>query len=351
MTVRQCSDITKEGGAMSRKKFLQTVIIALCALSLPLFLSGCGKKKPAETKTAAQMAQTGKATDTSDIFKEFYSEDTAAKNKAAAKKQSKQETFSPSSSAAEFDPNGRYTVQISCVLSKSFAEAMVSKMKDKGYPAYVAEVTNPRPDLSGTYYRVRIGGFAGLSKAKSFGETTLLANGYEYWVDNKSNDNVGMEGYGLGSGSAGSSAAGAYQTAPAAPTSTYQSQPSSGSFGTTETSPASSSSSGLGAGSTGSSSSATSGSSSWGSSSTSGTSATTTTGTSATGSSSGSLESTPASGTTGTSTTGTSTTGSSGSAAPSSSTTGTGSTGTGSGSTGSGGAKTGGWGDSSSSGW
>jgi hypothetical protein len=78
------------------------------------------------------------------------------------------------------------------------------------YPAYTAAVQNPTPSLSGTYYRVRIGGFAGFAAAKAFAEKSLVTNGYQYWVDRKSNDNVGMEGNGLGS----SAPSGSYEKAP-----------------------------------------------------------------------------------------------------------------------------------------
>jgi hypothetical protein len=234
---------------MHGKTFLGIMAITALSLLLSFSLLGCGKQKQPQGKGNTQTPQLSKespATDTSDVFKEFYSEDTAKKQaKAGSKKAGKQETISPASTSSsftpEFDPSGRYTVQISCVKSQSFANAMTSKMKDKGYPAYVAEVQNPTPNLSGTFYRVRIGGFGALSAAKAFGENILKPNSYDYWVDKKSNDNVGMEGYGLGSGSAGTSAAKSYESAPAA-TSTYQAQPSSGSTGSSyESTPSSSS--------------------------------------------------------------------------------------------------------------
>jgi hypothetical protein len=226
---------------MRGKTFLGFVTFAACSIFLAASISGCSKKKQAEGKESTQMPQLAKESsgaDTSDIFKEFYSEDTVSKTKAvaASKKSAHQQTFSPApqspgSGVPEFSETGRYTVQISCVKSQSFANNMVSKMKEKGYPAYVAEVQNPTPNLPGTYYRVRIGGFDGLSAAKSFGENTLAASGYKYWVDKKSNDNVGMEGHGLGSGAAGSGAVGSYDMGGSS-SSTYQSSPLSG-FGST----------------------------------------------------------------------------------------------------------------------
>ena len=228
---------------MHGKTLLGLITVIALSLVLSISLAGCAKKKAAESKGTQTPQLSKETTDTSDVFMDFYSEDSAAK-KAAANKGAKQETFSTASapvSAAEFSENGRYTVQVSCVRSQSFANSMVSKLKDKGYPAYVAEVQNPTPSLSGTFYRVRIGGYNAVSGAKSFGENTLIANGYEYWVDKKSNDNVGMEGYSLGSGSAGSSAAGSYNTGGSTSSSTessFSTTPSSGSssFGSTSTS-------------------------------------------------------------------------------------------------------------------
>jgi hypothetical protein len=221
-----------------------TALFAVCVV-----VPGCGKnQKQVPAKTPQVTKDLTTPADTADIFKEFYSEDTT-KKKAGEKttKAGKQETFSPSASSSSFQPefsaNGRYTVQITCVRSKSFADGMTGKMKDKGYPAYVAEVQNPTPNLSGTLYRVRIGGFAGLSAAKSFGENILTPSGYEYWVDKKSNDNVGMEGYGLGSGSAGSNAASSYDNAPAAGSTSATQPASSSSYGSTPSSYSSPSSS------------------------------------------------------------------------------------------------------------
>jgi hypothetical protein len=332
---------------MRGKTFLSLITIAACSLFLAVSFSGCGKKKQADGKgnQVPQLAKESSGADTSDIFKEFYSEDTASKGKTAQKKGAKQQTFSTasqsSSASAEFSETGRYTVQISCVKSQSFANSMVSKMKDKGYPAYVAEVQNPTPNLSGTFYRVRIGGFDGLSAAKSFGENTLVASGYEYWVDKKSNDNVGMEGYGLGSGAAGSSAAGSYDAAGSS--STYQSTPSSG-FGSSSSTESSYSttpssepaSSGTSTSTTSSSvESSSSGASSTPASSTTtsepaaSSTATTSSTTTSTSTSTTSTTATPATGSTTSGTTGTS------------GTSGTGTTGT-----------SGGWGkDSSSGGW
>lgn len=163
-------------------------------------MTGCAKKNTDQNKEFSSTPATTPAA-SQDIFDEFYKEDTAAGSKiqeTAAKSEPVRQT---SASAVSFSENGRYAVQVSTVASRSLAESIVAKLDAKGYPSYVAEVQNPTPDLPGTYYRVRIGGFTMLSAAKSFGENSLVPDGYDFWVDYRSNDNVGIDGRGMGSGS------------------------------------------------------------------------------------------------------------------------------------------------------
>ncbi len=171
-------------------KDLFGLILILCVL-----FCGCSKKKQAEEIDNTKIENVA-SEESDDIFDEFYEDE--GKKEADAEP----EEFRTSSSAPEFNPEGRYVVQVSCVLSKRLAEDVVAKLENKGYPTYIAEVDNPTPDLMGTYQRIRIGGFTGISQAKNFGENYLSQDGYEYWVDNRSNDNVGMGGYeGLGQSS------------------------------------------------------------------------------------------------------------------------------------------------------
>ncbi|MGB7568899.1 MAG: SPOR domain-containing protein [Chitinivibrionales bacterium] len=226
---------------MCGNKFLYVSLMVVLALFL-----GCSKSKNSAAKRTEVSKTLPSTADTADIFKEFYSDDTA--KKSASKKtfgKSAKTTFSPASAAAaapssaEFLENGRYVVQVSCVKSQTFAEKMAGGLKDKGYPAYVAEVQNPTPNLSGTFYRIRIGGFNAFSAAKGFGENTLSPNGYQYWVDKKSNDKVGMEGYGLGSGAATGNVTSSYENAPLEPASAPA--PASSWSGTSTSSPGQSS--------------------------------------------------------------------------------------------------------------
>ncbi len=93
-----------------------------------------------------------------------------------------------SAPVGEFTKTGHYVVQVSVYKRKRQAHRLAAKLQDAGYPSYVADVENPTPDLSGTYYRVRIGNFASLRAAYDFGKNTLQPAGYAFWVDKKKND-------------------------------------------------------------------------------------------------------------------------------------------------------------------
>jgi hypothetical protein len=199
-------------------------LMVICALMI-VIIPGCGKKKQssaeiqasdsipnllAETDTAAQPATTeGKTLDT-------YFEP-------------KQKTATPE--AGEFSKNGRYVVQVSASQFEAASQKISDKLKADGVPSYMVSVDNPTPELSGTFYRVRIGSFATLTAATSFAETYLQTKGYTYWIDNKSNDNVASD-VSSGISSETSSYAPAATTQPAA-TSTPPSSPAS-SWGNTE---------------------------------------------------------------------------------------------------------------------
>jgi cell division protein FtsN len=195
---------SRKGGTMLPGKLLITGVLAA------LLIVGCVQKKSQIRKNASQTTKTVSKPilkDTTDIFDEFY-KDEAGSPKSTAENASGSETFSTMSSSKKSKPapsgqfiqDGRYILQISTVKSKRLADKVASKLEGMGFPSYVAEVQDPTPMLSGTYYRVRIGGFSSFSSARSFGETTLKDAGYEFWVDKRSNDNVGASGSGMGNG-------------------------------------------------------------------------------------------------------------------------------------------------------
>jgi hypothetical protein len=169
--------------------------IVVSVVFLTALFGGCKQEKSVKdaefTSTAKTPAVTPAATQ--DIFDEFYKDDSPDAKKQPQKKKS--DPVVRTAGAPGFTEGGRYVVQVAVVPSRAQADKISAALKARGYPSYVAEVNNPTPSLPGTYYRVRIGGFSGFSAARSFGESTLLAEGYQYWVDRKSNDHVGSDGY------------------------------------------------------------------------------------------------------------------------------------------------------------
>ncbi len=198
---------------------------ALClAIALALALCGCGKKKQKELEAALaeipKIETMEEKKDSGDIFDEFYEEGSSMAETKVAKAR---DDFVGAST--EFIPDGRYVVQVSCVASRRLADKVAEDLQARGWPSYVAEVQNPTPDLMGTYYRIRIGGFNYVTPARQFGEGSLAAAGYEFWVDNRSNDNVGMGGYGLGESNVGEYGGYGSSSAPQPSTSSWSAAP------------------------------------------------------------------------------------------------------------------------------
>jgi cell division protein FtsN len=173
-----------------------------------LLVGGCVQKKPQSRKNTTQPPKTVSTPvlkDTTDIFDEFYKDEAASKStpeKASGKtfstvSSSKKKISVPSGQIVE---NGPYVLQVSTVRSKKLADKVASQLEGMGFPSYVAEVQSPTPSLSGTFYRVRVGGFSSGPSARAFGESTLKDAGYDFWVDKRANDNVGIDGSGMGSG-------------------------------------------------------------------------------------------------------------------------------------------------------
>jgi hypothetical protein len=178
-------------GAILSHRYFQ----ALCTAALVLLVSGCKKdKEPPAVIEEVPTTAAASETDTSATLAEEPALQQVGKDKPGSAKN----TFHPGASAdkAGFSDAGHFVVQVAVFKSKRQAASLVEKLANSGYPAYVAEVENPVPELSGTYHRVRIGKFLKIGDAKAFGENTLKPNGYDFWVDNKKNDAVGGDGSG-----------------------------------------------------------------------------------------------------------------------------------------------------------
>ncbi|MDR2553969.1 MAG: SPOR domain-containing protein [Fibromonadaceae bacterium] len=91
--------------------------------------------------------------------------------------------------------SGRYTIQIGVFPGESSARSLVRRMSDNGIRAYYAQVDNPA-QLTGSFYRVRVGFFNGRAEAEGFAKSRLEPIGYAWWVDKRKNDKIGGSGGG-----------------------------------------------------------------------------------------------------------------------------------------------------------
>src|SRR3989339_1532958 len=149
----------------------------LAVLLVAGFMVNCGGKKEEEELPADDMLsdiETVAPATTKDTAAAIPAKETAAEKKSALASR-----YTPN-----FSDNGKYVVQVSVFVSRKAANRLATKFTEEGYAAYVAEVQNPTGDLTGTYYRVRIGNFSGVSDAKDFGENVVADMGYNFWIDN-----------------------------------------------------------------------------------------------------------------------------------------------------------------------
>jgi hypothetical protein len=173
----------------------------LLAAFLLFVIVGCGKGKKQAQQPAAQPQPITQNNNADALFDEFFDNSpTPAPEPARTMPAPRiEETFATAPREVRFSPNGRFVVQVSTIASPTLADEIVRKLERQGFPAYSVSVENPTTELIGTYYRVRIGGFDGINDARYFGENMLRPLGYDFWVDNRSNDRVGIGGSGLGS--------------------------------------------------------------------------------------------------------------------------------------------------------
>jgi len=165
------------------------ITVCVAAVFMLALCIGCKNTKHAQ-QVAATTQQKASSVDTSDVFNEYYVHDTAAEAKASGGDNGV--VFSPQGTSAWPAHNVRYVVQVACVSTRRQANRIVAKLGSHGLSAYVAKVENPVESMTGTFYRVRIGGFGSVAEAQVFGNNRLTEYGYGYWVDRKKHDTVGV---------------------------------------------------------------------------------------------------------------------------------------------------------------
>ena len=96
--------------------------------------------------------------------------------------------------------DGQYVIQVGIKPSRKAAQAIADKLAESNISAYLVEVENPG-ELEGTYYRVRVGYFSTIASAQAYGKEVIAALNLDWWVDNRSNDQVGNPSGGYYGGS------------------------------------------------------------------------------------------------------------------------------------------------------
>ena len=223
---------------MSTRKHLAGIVPAAAAAAVAFVFTGCDKNSMEDLEflsSARPASQTASETKAADIFDEFYIEDPKAQVAAVTAPQpaqpaaaatvappaptsapapraaatAPQQPSRPAAPAAQarpqqqpaparasgthnFTPGGHYVVQVYSTASRAGANRLAARVKGMGFPAYIIEVQNPTPTLTGTFYRVRIGDFDSQISATAFGESALKPAGLDYWVDRKANDRLGV---------------------------------------------------------------------------------------------------------------------------------------------------------------
>ena len=152
------------GFSMGRNSVKSTLTMEEApAASLPAQANGGQKLNPGMPEKTAPPPQTSPATDTS----------AAAQNEATppvVPSAASSSTAAPEL-ARPVIPSGAYTVQIAAVSKQEDAEALVSALRKKSYPVFIASNTTDK------LFHVQIGPFTDIKEAESM-KTKLTGDGY-----------------------------------------------------------------------------------------------------------------------------------------------------------------------------
>jgi len=90
----------------------------------------------------------------------------------------------------EPETEGKFVIQVTLMNTMRQAARIIKNLEMNGVQAYIAKVKNPG-ETKGTKYRIRVGGFRSVSEAKSYASANITPLGYQWYIDNKSNDTIG----------------------------------------------------------------------------------------------------------------------------------------------------------------
>lgn len=167
-----------------------TILFATLMAVLTLMVSGCGKSEPVPADTSADTTVMLPEPPTLDSLEDAFLEgdfDSAPAPEPVIEPETKPAPAKPNPRQG-IVKDGAYILQVGIFKSEAAARKRADALIAQGYPAYVSHVRDPKADMSGVYYRVRIGGFATATAARAYGKTNLAPVGIDYWADLKGRD-------------------------------------------------------------------------------------------------------------------------------------------------------------------
>ncbi len=165
------------------------VLFATFVTALTLAVTGCKKSEPVPADTTADSAVVLPEPPGLDSLEDtFPQDDFESTPEPAPQPAQKAAPAKPANPRQGIVANGAYTLQIGIFRSEAVARKRADALVAQGLPAYVSHVRDPKPDMPGLYYRVRIGSFATTAAARAYGATNLTPAGIDYWADLKGRD-------------------------------------------------------------------------------------------------------------------------------------------------------------------
>lgn len=165
------------------------VLFATFITALTLAVTGCKKSEPVPATPAVDSAVVLPEPPGLDSLEDaFVQDDFEPAPEPEPQPVKKEAPARPANPRQGIVDNGAYTLQVGIFKSEAVARKRANALVAQGLPAYVSHVRDPKPDMPGLYYRVRIGSFATTAAARAYGTTNLAPAGIDYWADLKGRD-------------------------------------------------------------------------------------------------------------------------------------------------------------------
>jgi len=165
-----------------------TLPLAAFLIAAALFSAGCSKSDSKKADQSADSAIVLPDPPELDSLEQGFPDEGDFSDDMSGEDPKPAKPVKPVSPGKGVVKEGAYTLQVGIYSSEALARKRALALENQGFPAYVARVNNPKPDMQGTYYRVRVGSFASSADARAYGATNLAPAGVDFWADLKGRD-------------------------------------------------------------------------------------------------------------------------------------------------------------------